>query len=170
MSQIRNIVGDWQLYQEGFGLATLIEEITLPDIKWKAEDYHGGGLMGTRQIKSIFDKMKLGGKSAGFDPRMLNAVGQMPGMSSIWKIMASLIDPGLPEIPQKILVTGSMVELKRGTYKTGKQETTFEIDDITYYEEWFDGKLKFGFDLINQTLVVDGVDMMATRRRNTGRG
>ena len=171
MAQIRNLLGDFQFFMDGVGLVTLVEELTLPDLKWKAEEYHGGGSMGSRQIKSIFEKMKLGGKCAGFDARLLTLLGQMPGQSSNFKILSSLIVPGADEIPQKILVTGSLIEVKRGAYKpTGKVDTSFEIDDIIYYEEWFDGRLKFGFDLINQTLIVDGVDVMATRRRNTGRG
>lgn len=166
---MRNILGDYQLFQEGFGLAALVEEVTLPDLKWKAEDYSGGGLMGTRQIKSIFDKMELKYKTAGYDPRAASAVGQMPGQVTNFKLMSSFIVPGEIEAPQKILVTGAMTELKRDAYKTGKMMTEYVVSDVIYYEEWFDGKQKFLIDLLNQVFMVDGVDQMLQRRRNTGR-
>ena len=168
---MRNILGDYQLFQEGFGLVALVEEVTLPELKWKAEDYTGGGLMGTRQIKSVLEKLELKAKTAGFDPRTLSAWGTMPGVSTNFKLMASFIVPGEAEIPQKVLVTGALTEVKREAYKAGGKVTSeLMVNDITYYEEWFDGKLKLQIDLLNQVLIVDGVDIMATRRRNTGRG
>jgi uncharacterized protein len=169
-AQMRNILGDYQLFQDGFGLAALVEEVTLPDLKWKADDYSGGGLMGTRQMKTILDKLELKYKTAGYDPRAAAAVGQMPGQVGNYKLMASFIVPGDAEIPQKILVTGAMTELKRDAYKAGgKMMTEYTVNDVIYYEEWFDGKQKFLIDLLNQVFMVDGVDQMLQRRRNTGR-
>ncbi|MEQ1697118.1 MAG: phage major tail tube protein [Hyphomicrobiaceae bacterium] len=166
---MRHLLGDYQLFKDGSGLVSLCEEVTLPDIKWKEEDYSGGGLIGTRQMKTILEKLEVKAKSAGYEPELVSAVGQMPGMSQNYKIMASFIVPGGVEIPQKVLITGAMSSLKRDAYKPGKSGTEYTISDITFYEEWFDGVLKFGIDLLNQKLVVDGVDLMAVRRRNTGR-
>jgi uncharacterized protein len=169
-AQMRNILGDYQLFQEGFGLAALVEEVTLPDLKWKAEDHTGGGLMGTRQMKTILEKMELKFKTSGYDPRAASAVGQMPGQTQNYKLMASFVVPGDGEVPQKILVTGAMTELKRDAYKaSGKMMTEYTVNDVIYYEEWFDGKQKFLIDLLNQVFMVDGVDVMLQRRRNTGR-
>jgi uncharacterized protein len=171
MADIRNLVASYELFYEGFGLVSLIEEVTVPDIKWKSDDYHGGGLMGTRTLVTVLDKLEMTMKMAGFDPRLHNAITLMPGMTSTWKLMSSLVNPGNLEIPQKITVTGRLRELKRAPYKIGKTETTGVICDITYYEEWFDGKTVLKIDLLNNIMVgPDGVDLMATRRRNTGRG
>lgn len=168
---MRNILGDFQWFQEGYGLVALVEEATLPDVKWKMEDYMGGGLMGTRSIKTIFEKMELRIKVAGKDPRMIDAVTMMPGQAMNYKLMSSFIVPGEEEIPEKVLVSGVVSELKRDVYKAGaKSMSEYMITDITFYEEWFDGKLRIQIDLLNQVLIgADGVDLMATRRRNTGR-
>lgn len=166
---MRNILGDYQWFQEGFGLVALVEEVTLPDIKWATEDYKGGGLLGTRSLKTIVDKLEATVKTGGYDPRVTAAAGQMPGVSMNFKLMASFIVPGEVEAPQKVLITGAVNEVKRDAYKAGKQMTECKISDITYYEEWFDGKEIIAIDLLNQILRVNGVDLMVQRRRNTGR-
>ena len=172
MSQLRNLLGTYEAFREGVGLVTLLEEVNVPDIKWKLDDYHGGGLIGTRKIKTILDAMKLTGKCAGFDPAMFSGITRMPGMTEQWKLLSSMIVPGSPEAPQKILVTGEMSDFKRDAYKVnGKVLSHFEIDGITSYEEWLDGKLLCRIDLDNQIMIgPDGVDVLAVRRRNTGRG
>lgn len=167
---MRNILGDYQWFHEGFGLLGLAEEVTLPEVKWKTNDYDGGGLLGTRDLKTVFDKFKISVKCAGFDPRMVSAAGLMPGVSINFKLMASMIDPGNPEVPQKILFTGEVSTVKRDTYKAAsKVLTEYEITDLTYYEEWFDGKEVLAIDWLNQILRVNGTDQMTQRRRNTGR-
>ena len=167
---MRNIVGDYQWFQEGVGLLPIVEEVTLPDLKWKTEDYTGGGLAGTRSLKTIIDKLEVKVKVAGYDPRVQHAVGAMPGVAANFKLMSSFVDPGADEKPQKILITGAVTESKRDAYKAGgKVMHEHTISDITYYEESFDGKEVIAFDIVNQILRINGVDVMAQRRRNTGR-
>ena len=86
------------------------------------------------------------------------------------KVLGSLISPGEDEKPFKLLVTGSVMELKRDKLQPGKKsDTEYAIKDITYYQEFQDGTELYEIDLLNQVLRVNGVDQMATRRRNLGR-
>lgn len=166
---MRYFLGDFSWFKNGTGLLPLVEEVMAPDLKWKTEDYTGGGLMGTRSPKTILDKMEIKVKCAGHDPAVTAGFGLMPGMAESFKLVSSLVDPGQPEVPQKILFTGTITEVKRDAYKAGKQMVEHTITDLTYYEEWQDGKEVIAIDLLNQVLRVNGVDVMAQRRRNLGK-
>ena len=167
---MRNIFGDFTMFHRADGKFGMIEKAELPELKWKTEEFSGGGFMGTREIGLILDKMEMKFTSNSYDRGMLSAGLQAPGKQEQWKLMGSLIVPGEDEKPFKALVTGALMELKRGELAPGKKsDTDFMIKDITYYQEIVDGTELYEIDLINQVLRVNGIDQMATRRRNLGR-
>lgn len=167
---MRTIFGDFTLFQEAEGKFGMIESLTLPEINQEGEDFTGGGLIGTRTFALILGKLEMSFTSNSYERSMLKRGANAPGTQHQWKVMGSLIVPGEEEKPFKVLVTGSLQEIKRGELTPGKKTTTdFTIRDITYYQELVAGLELFEIDLLNQVLRVDGVDQMATRRRNLGR-
>lgn len=167
---MRMVFGDFSLFLRAEGKFGMIEKLELPELKWKTEEYNGGGQMGTREIGLILDKMEMKLSSNSYDRPMLSRALQAPGQQEQWKVMGSMIVPGEDEKPFKVLVTGALMELKRGEMQPGKKsDTDFVIKDITYYQEFLDGTELYEIDLLNQVLRVNGVDQMATRRRNLGR-
>jgi P2 family phage contractile tail tube protein len=167
---MRNLVGDFELYAEGFGYGGLVESVKAPDLKWKREDYVGGGLMGTREMGLVLDKLEMSFKSASMLASLMSQWGMRPGTPGNWKIMGSLIVPGSSEVPFKVRVTGQLFDLSRDDLKPGAKTTAdYKIGDITYYEETVDGAQVWEIDLVNMILKNNGVDQMVDRRRNLGR-
>ncbi|MCB1520930.1 MAG: phage major tail tube protein [Hyphomicrobiaceae bacterium] len=167
---MRNVFGDFSLFLRAEGMFGKIEELELPELKWKSEEYNGGGQMGTRDLALILDKLEMKFSSNSYERTLLGRGLQAPGLQEQWKVMGSLIVPGEDEKPFKALITGSLMEIKRGKLQPGKKvDTEYMIKDITYYQEIVDGVELYEIDLLNQVLRVNGVDQMATRRRNLGR-
>jgi P2 family phage contractile tail tube protein len=168
---VRNIVGDFEMFRGGNGFAGQFEEIGLPDLKMKGEDYIGGGGLGTRHIGSKLDKMEISGKSNSWERELFSDALPVPGSTSSWKVLGSLIVPGEDEKSLKVTWQGALMELKRGHLKaSGKADTEFKWMDIIYYQEVWDGVVAWEIDLLNYKMIgPDGVDRMAVRRRNLGR-
>ncbi|MEQ1672306.1 MAG: phage major tail tube protein [Hyphomicrobium sp.] len=168
---MRMIFGDFTLFLKADGKFSMIEKLELPELKWKTEEFNGGGFMGTREIALILEKLEMKFSSNSYDRGLLGVALQAPGGQSQWKVMGSMIVPGEAEKPFKALVTGALMEVKRGELQPGKKsDTDFVVKDITYYQEVQDGRELYEIDLMNQVLRVEGVDQMAARRRNLGRG
>lgn len=167
---MRMVFGDFSLFLRAEGKFGMIEKLELPELKWKTEEYNGGGQIGTREIALLLEKLEMKFSSNSYDRPILSRALQAPGQDEQWKVMGSLIVPGEDEKPFKALVTGSLMEVKRGELQPGKKaDSDFVIKDIIYYQEFLDGTELYEIDLLNQVLRVDGVDQMATRRRNLGR-
>ena len=167
---MRNVFGDFTLFLKATGKFGIIEKLTLPELKWRSEDFAGGGSIGTRELALVLDKLELSFSSNSYDRDLLAEGLPAPGMQTQWKILGSMIVPGEEERPFKVNVTGAVMDVKRGELKPGgKTETDFVVRDITYYQELVGGTELYEIDLLNQVLRRNGVDLMATRRRNLGR-
>lgn len=167
---MRMIFGDFTMFLKSEGKFGMIEKLELPELKWKSEEFSGGGFAGTREIGLILDKLEMKFSSNSYDRAMLATGLQAPGKQTQWKVLGSMIQPGEDERPFKALITGAVMEIKRNELAPGKKtETDFMIKDITYYQEILDGREMYEIDLLNQVIRVNGVDQMANRRRNTGR-
>lgn len=166
----RTLYGDFALFKAGRGQFGTAEEVTPPELKWKTEDFSGGGGLGTREIGLILEKLEMGVKLNSYEDDLYSDALPAPGSTVTWKVMGSLIVPGEDEQPLKITVTGAVMEFKRDAFKAGgKTAADLKIKDIIYYEEIKNGVQMFEIDLLNQVLRVNGQDRMATRRRNLGR-
>jgi P2 family phage contractile tail tube protein len=166
----RTFYGDFSVFKGGQGQFGTAEEVTPPELKWKSEDFTGGGGLGTRSIGLLLDKLELGIKLNSYEDDLYADVLPAPGSSATWKVLGSLIVPGQDEQALKITVTGAVMEFKRDAFKAGGKTTAeLKIMDIIYYEEVKNGVQMFEIDLLNQVLRVNGQDRMAVRRRNLGR-
>ena len=154
---MRQVFGDFSVFLQAEGKFGMCEEVELPELKWKSEEFNGGGQMGTRDLGLILDKLEMKIKVNSQDRGMLSTVLQAPGRQSSWKVLGSLISPGEDEKPFKLLVTGSVMELKRDKLQPGKKsDTEYAIKDITYYQEFQDGTELYEIDLLNQVLSARG--------------
>lgn len=166
---MRMVFGDFSIFRRAEGKFGMAEKLELPEIKWKSEEFGGGGQMVMRDIGLILDKLEMKWSLNSYEVDMLSDLAS-PGQTSSWKVMGSMIVPGSPERPFKVQVTGALMELKRGELAPGKKtETEFMVKDIIYYQEIVDGRELFEIDVLNQVLRINGVDRMAARRRNLGR-
>lgn len=172
MSAMRNMLGDFTLFKDGIGKAGQFEEISVPELNWKMDDYDAGGLLGTREIATgKLEKMTLTAKSHVFDRQVMSYALPAPGATSTWKLVGSLVVPGEAEVGLKVTWQGALSKTKRDSFKAGKVLTEFSWHDVIYYEERWAGSLVWKIDLLNYVLIgPDGVDRMQARRRNLGIG
>lgn len=167
---MRMTYGDYALFKQGRGQFGTAEELKLPDLKWKTEDYMGGGQLGTRTLGLVLEALEIEAKLNSYEADIYGEALQAPGRSQNWRVMGSMIVPGEDEVPLKIEFTGALLDMSRDTMKPGaKTLATPKWKDVTYYKETVGGVTMYEIDLLNQILIVNGVDQMAIRRRNLGR-
>lgn len=162
--------GDYAVFLAGKGHFGDAEEVQLPDLEWKGEDFSGGGGLGTREFGMILNKLEMSIKLNSYENDIYAQALPAPGQTTTFKVVGSLIVPGEEEAPLKITVTGALQKLNRDGLKAGsKTIATATFRDIIYYEEVKDGVQMYEIDLLNQVLRVNGQDRLAVRRRNLGR-
>lgn len=168
---MRTFYGDFTIFRRGAGKFGQFEELTLPALAFKAEEYDGGGVLGTREISlGKLENMGLTGKSNSYDREMYSDALAAPGSTDTWIAYGSLVAPGLAEKPLKVTWQGALMKIEREPLKaSGKTMATFHWMDVIYYEEIQDGSQMFEVDTENYVLRVNGVDRFAQRRRNLGR-
>ncbi len=168
---MRTFYGDFTIFRQGVGKFGHFEELKLPTLAFKAEEYDGGGVLGTREISlGKLEKMGLEGKSNSYDRDMYSDALAAPGSTATWIAYGSLVAPGQDEKQLKVTWQGALMKLEREPLKaSAKTMATFNWMDVIYYEEIEDGSQMFEVDTENYVLRVNGVDRFATRRRNLGR-
>ena len=167
---VTHILGDFTVFVDGFGKWGTCEELKLPVLEQKAEEFRGGGMDAPREIVLGQEKMAFEFMLTAYDPQVQKLWGLAPGVQKQFTVRGSLIVPGEEEKPVISNITGSIFKLDPGSWKPGeKSDFNVTIGDITYYRHRIDGETIHEIDVLNQLRIVNGVDQLAIRRRNLGR-
>lgn len=162
---------DANTYLNGENYYGRMEEVTLPDLKWKMTDHKAMGMGGAIELPAGNDKMEMKLKLNSLYESAMTAFANpyveqliiLRGNVQVWegndmvgeKAAVAFIrgkSKGLPPIGLKHQDNPDL-------------ETTIAV---TAYKLEVDGVELFDVDYLQQKFVVDGVDLWAQRRANLG--
>lgn len=149
-----------------FGVA---EEVELPKLTAKIEDYRAGGMLGEVGVNLGLEKLELTHKYAGIVPELLSGFANPQIDSELIRFAGSYQRDDTGDIHAvEVLMRGRHAEIDGGNSKAGEKTETSIKSNLTYYKLTIDGKEVIEIDLLNTVFKVDGEDRYAKHRAAIG--
>ncbi len=158
------------IYTDGKGWQGEVDEVTLPPLERKMEEFRAGGMDGSVEIDmGAAGPIVVTHKYMGHVPELVAQFGaQRAGRNQVRFVGAYQRDDTGEYGEGEVVVRGRHKKLERGATKPGEDtETTVETTCV-YYKETWNGRVLVEIDVLNCVWMQDGVDMLAEQRRILG--
>ncbi len=159
---------DFNLFIDGRGYAGKVEELELPKLTVKTEEYRGGGMDGAVEIDMGTEKLEAKIVLAEYEPEVLKLWGLADGSAVQLTARGALQADGLAVVPVVVNLRGSIKELDWGAWKSGDRATLSLAVAARYYRLDMSGSEIIEIDIENKIRKVGGVDQIAAIRAAIG--
>lgn len=163
------ILKDFNLFGEGESWITQIEEVTLPKIARKVEEYVAGGMAMPVDIDMGLEKMEMDWTSAGWFDGLFDGLATTSMNGNMLRFVGSAEDDSTGAvIPVEITVRGRHREVDMGNAKKGDKNQIKITTSLAYYKLTLNGQEKIEIDAAGYIFKVNGKDVYAERRKALG--
>ncbi|WP_234406310.1 phage major tail tube protein [Methylobacillus glycogenes] len=165
-----SILKDFNLFNDAQSYQGRIDEIILPTLSRKLEEYQGGGMVGPVDIDLGQEKLDLEWTVKGFDLKAMQQYGYV-GVAGVGLRFngAYQEDENCSIKAVEISVRGRHVSIESGSAKKGETNANTKVkSNLSYYKLTVDGEEIIELDLINYVYKVNGVDQLKDMRAAIG--
>lgn len=166
-----NNITNGRVYLNNTDLLGRVEEIKLPELKFLMRDWKGLGMFGKLKLPSGVDVLEGDAKWASFYPETF-AKCMNPFVGNQWQVRSNVEiydSQGLSrEVPLVTFMTVRFESVGLGTFKPNDPVEYPSKFQCTYVKQVFDGKDVLEVDVLGNVFKINGDDMLANFRRNTG--
>lgn len=163
------VLSDFTLYIEGRGYAGVAEEVTLPTLEHKTEDYEAAGMAGPVELNLSLNALKLEFTLGEFNIDVLNQWGVTDvGGLNVRFLGAGLSQDGGNDEAIEVSVRGRWKKLDPGTVKKGDRAKLKVEMPLTYYRYSVNGSPVIEIDMISGKQTVNGTDLSAVMLQALG--
>jgi P2 family phage contractile tail tube protein len=147
----------------------IAEEVKLPKLKRKMDDFRGGGMNGPVKVDLGQEGLEMEFTGAGILEQVLRQYGctKAAGIGLRFAGAYQRDDTGAVQAVE-VVVRGRHEELDLGDAKAGDKGKTVVKSTLTYYKLSIDGKAVIEIDLLNMIETVNDVDLLAEQRKAIG--
>ena len=165
----KDTLRNMNLYVNGTGYAGVIDELTLPKLTVKTAEYRGGGMDAPIEVDMGMEKMEASFTLSKFDKGVITSFGLKAGNNIPLVIRGSILsEQDGSETPVVVILQGIVKEMDFGTWKAGEATTVKVTLPVRYYSLIIDDEELHRVDIANMTRIINGVDQLATTRKNIG--
>jgi len=163
------VLKNFNVFVNGRSHAGVAEEITLPEVKLKTEDYRAGGMDAPTELDMGMDALTSKFSFTDPDPDSLALVGLAAGNSA--RVVAKGAfrrDSDNATVSVTAEMVGRIKSVSHGNWKSGdKNANEFEMG-VNYYRLTVGGRTVFEIDVENMVRIIDGSDQLAAIRNAIG--
>lgn len=157
------ILKNFNVYVDGIGYAGKVEEITLPKLTVKTEEYQGAGMSAPVEIDMGMEKLEMDLTFAEYDKGVFKLFGLTNGSEVALTIRGAIQSTGNPEAVV-INVRGFFKELDFDAWKPAEKAALKCSVACTYYRLTIDNVDLIEVDPINMIRNVNGADQLSAVR------
>lgn len=161
------ILKNFSAFVDGRGYAGRVDEITLPKLSIKTEEYRGGGMDVPIDIDLGMEKLEAEITFSEYDPELFRLFGIMDNSTVNFTLRGGLQGTGDAE-PVVINLRGKIKELDSGSWKAGDKPTLKCMIAIFYYKLTIDRRELIEIDAENMIRKINGVDQLSSMRQALG--
>lgn len=164
-----NTLKNFNAFNDGMSFMGVIEEVKLPKLSRKFEDFRGGGMDGPIDIDVGQEKLEIEQVCGGFVVDAYKAFGITKAAGVLIRFAGAYQrdDTGATQAVE-IIVRGRHKEIDPGDAKGGDKGKTTIKSSLTYYKLTVDNKEVLEIDLLSFLFKVDGTDMLEAQRKAIG--
>lgn len=157
------VLKNFNVIIEGRPMVGLAEELTLPPLERKTDEYQSGGMLGPVDMDMGMTGMKLEFTLAEFNPDVLAGwgLGDASGLPVRFLGAAQSDDSTTATDAIEIAVRGRWKKIEQGSVKRGDRSKMKVEMPITYYRYSRNGLALIEIDLIAGKEIVNGIDRSA---------
>lgn len=154
---------------EGFGYLGTIEEVEMPKIALKTDDWRGGGMLGPVDIDMGLDKIEIGATMGGLIASAIAGFGATAVDAVLTRFAGGYQNDQTGEVQTvEIAVLGRWKEIDWGNAKVGDGTSHKYKMGCSYFKLTVDGLDWMEIDLVNAIFIVFGIDRYAEIRAAIG--
>ena len=157
------ILKNFNLFVDGRGYAGRVDEITLPKLTIKTEEFQGAGMSAPVEIDLGMEKLEMDMTFSEYDPELFKLFGLTNGSEVAFTIRGALEGNGTT-IPVVINARGYFKELDFDSWKPAEKATLKCSVACNYYKLAIDGVELIEVDPINMIRNVNGSDQLSKLR------
>ncbi len=161
------ILKNFSAFVDGRGYAGRVDEITLPKLSIKTEEYRGGGMDVPIDIDLGMEKLEAEITFSEYDPELFRLFGIMDNSTVNFTLRGGLQGTG-DAAPVVINLRGKIKELDSGSWKAGDKATLKCMIAIFYYKLTIDRRELIEIDAENMIRKINGVDQLSSMRQALG--
>lgn len=157
------------VFNNGFAYQGVAQEVELPKLAMKIEDYRAGGMIGEVGINLGLEKLELTHKYAGIVPELFTGFASDQIDSELVRFAGAYQRDDTGEVSAvEIVMRGRHTEMDGGNSKAGEKTETSIKSALTYYKMTIDGKEIVEIDMLNSVLKIEGKDRYEKHRAAIG--
>ena len=137
-----------------------VDEITLPKLTIKTQEYRFGGMDIPVKIDVGMDPLEADFSITGYNEILAKILGKY----ALFTFTGAVRDKENKDIQMKIVVKGLASENDFGNWKSGEGGTTKVKIECNYYRLEFNNKTSIEIDPDNFVRIIDGVDHLESAR------
>ena len=165
---LNDILKNMTLFVDGRGFAGNIEELNLPKLALKTEEFRGGGMDAPVEVEMGMEKLECDFTLTRFDREVLKLFGLAPGKLTPFTARGVVVGEEGVQIPVVVNLQGIVREIDWGSWKPGEKATLKLSVALRYYKLTHGGRVIHEIDVPNMVRRIDGVDQLAATRNALG--
>lgn len=164
-----NSLKNFNSFNDGKSFMGIVEEIKLPKLSRKMEDFRGGGMDGPVDIDLGQEKLEIEQVCGGFVLDAYASYGITKAAGVLIRFAGAYQRDDTGEVQAvEVVVRGRHKEIDGGDAKGGDKGKTTIKSSLTYYKLTVDNKEVIEIDLLSFLFKVNGVDMFEAQRKAIG--
>lgn len=161
------ILKNFNLFVDGNSYIGKADEVVLPKLALKTEEYRAGGLDTPVEIEMGTEKLNMEFSLSEFNPDTLSLWGLTTGGLKTVSLRGSLENEFTID-RLNVQGYGRVKEIDSGTLKAHERSTIKFVMSLLYYKLSVGSKNIIEVDVINMRRVINGFDQILLRRLNLG--
>ncbi len=154
------ILKNFNVFVDGRGYAGRVDEITLPKLTIKTEEYQGAGMSAPVEIDMGMEKLEMDLTFSEYDQELFKLFGLTNGSEFALTIRGALQGTG-DTLPVIINVRGYFKEMDFDSWKPAEKATLKCSVTCNYYKLTIDGVELIEIDPVNMIRTVNGIDQLS---------
>ncbi|UCV02310.1 phage major tail tube protein [Dechloromonas denitrificans] len=160
---------NFNLFNDGNSLMGVAEEVALPKLSRKMEEFQGAGMPMPIDVDISNEKIELDWTCSGFVFDVVKQYGAAKANANLLRFAGAYQREDTGDVDAvEIVVRGRHKELDFGNAKVGDKTQTKIKTTCSYYKLTVNGSVLFEIDALAMVFIVDGVDMLDKQRKAIG--
>lgn len=160
---------NFNLYNNGGSLMGIADEVTLPKLSRKTEEYQAAGMPFPVDLDISNDKIELDWSCQGFVADVVKQYGAAKVGAVLLRFSGAYQREDTGDVQAvEIVVRGRHKEIDFGSAKVGDKSQTKIKTACAYYKLTVDNQVLIEIDALAMIFIVNGVDMLEKQRKAIG--
>lgn len=160
---IPKILKNMNVFVDGNGYAGRVEEVTLPKLTVKTEEFRGAGMDAPVEIDMGMEKLEMDITFVEYDSEIFKMFGLVPNRSTTLTIRGAVVSNDEPS-SVVIYVRGFIKEIDMGNWKSGEKNTAKATYSCDYFRLIINNEEVVEIDVVNMIRKINGTDQLETIR------